>query len=137
MVVVVDFSELKNTKFVFPLSTPCFLFNSFSTCFLFNSFSTCFLFNSFSPIFSLTLSLPTFSLTLSHNSFSTYSPHPPAFPPDLSQVIEEGLPLIKKRLQSFGSSLSESSPDSIPEQDNVELGHEVVADMLENFPEGN
>ncbi|CAI8006479.1 hypothetical protein GBAR_LOCUS4740 [Geodia barretti] len=55
------------------------------------------------------------------------------FPPHICEEIKEGLPLIKKRLQSFGSTLSGSSPDSIP--DDKELGHEVVADVLENSPQ--
>ena len=62
------------------------------------------------------------------------SPSLPAFPPHICEEIKEGLPLIKKRLQSFGSTLSGSSPDSIP--DDKELGHEVVADVLENSPQG-
>ena len=63
------------------------------------------------------------------------SPSLPAFPPHICEEIKEGLPLIKKRLQSFGSTLSGSNPDSIP--DYMELGHEVVADMLENSPQGD
>ena len=106
-------------------------------------FGSLFLFTCFPPLSS---SLTHTSLLPAHLPPSlppSLTPSPslpslPAFPPSLFKALNEGIPVIKHRLQSFGASQSEVTvicPNSIPEHE-MELGHNIVADMLHKHPEG-
>ena len=62
---------------------------------------------------------------------------PSVFSQKICDSLKEGLPQIQQRLKSFGSMLpmATDSSSSIPESD-MELGHIIIAEILESLPEG-